>query len=417
MTQNSTLSVDQSEAPPSNNRPVGLTRAATARYLVLYLAPLVIAAIVGAGLYGFLVRAGETVGPVSAAHRQAETGELYGPALVYRPFAFKLERYRQIKPDVLLVGSSRVMAFAGEAFATSMLNSGGGANTLDQAIKFTETALAIHRPKTILLGLDFWWFNPNRDDEVDTTTHDSDEIDLSLSQLLMPVDWIASGQVSIREVVATLTPFGDRRPGIGVLAKFARQGFDRYGRYDYGALFDGGLDGEDEMFARTLRRLRDAGPSSKFNVRPSPAPAALSDLRGFLQRMRASGVEIMLFLPPVAEPVRAQLSDDPEDRLLPQWRAALREFETPILDFEDARLIGSPPCEFIDGFHGGEVTYLRVLDAIAGAGGSILAESIDREAVAALIAGNAGHARIRELRPAGTPTEVDFLKLGCDKRG
>ena len=61
------------------------------------------------------------------------------------------------------------------------------------------------------------------------------------------------------------------------------------------------------------------------------------------------------------------------------------------------------------------MTYLRILDAIGNFGGTTLGQAIDRDMVTGLIASNAGHARLRELRPGDVPPEVDFLDLGCDK--
>jgi hypothetical protein len=385
------------------------------RYLAVYAVPVLAAALVGGGLYTFLDRAGEMTGPISAAQRQAETGEKYGAALVYRPFAFKLERYRQIQPEVLLVGSSRVMPFAGEAFSATVYNSGGAANNLDQAIAFVDAALGVHRPHAILLGLDYWWFNPNRDDEIDTTSQDSDEIELSLSQLRAPIDWMLAGKVTPGAFLAALSPFYTAPEGIGALAQFEHQGWDKHGRYDYGDLFDGSMKSDDEQFERTLERLRKAKASSKFSVAVEPSAPALAKLQGLIDRLQADGIEITLLLPPVAPPVLAQLTGTPENTLMPALWPALHGMGVPVIDVQDPATINSAPCEFIDGFHGGEVTYLRILDQIVRREGGILAQAIDHETVRRLIASNAGHARIDELRPEDMAPEIDFLALGCNK--
>lgn len=385
------------------------------RYLAVFVVPVLAAALVGAGLYTFLARSGETTGPISAAQRQAETGEKYGAALVYRPFAFKLARYRQVRPEVLLVGSSRVMPFAGEAFSAPVYNGGGAANNLDQAIAFIDAALAVHQPEAILLGLDYWWFNPNRDDEIDTTSQDSDEIELSLSQLRAPIDWVLAGKVTPGALLAALSPFYTAPDGIGALAQFEHQGWDKHGRYDYGDLFDGNLKSDDVQFERSLERLRKAKASSKFSVAVEPSPPALAKLQGLVDKLQAQGVEVTLLLPPVAPPVLAQLTGTPDNTLMPALWPALHGLGVPIIEVQDPATINSATCEFIDGFHGGEVTYLRILDQIASYEGGILAQAIDHDLVRRLIARNAGRARIDELRPEGVAPEVDFLALGCDK--
>jgi hypothetical protein len=383
-------------------------------YLAVFAAPLFLACLILSGLYKFLERTGETMGPIAAAHRQAETGEKYGAALAYRPYAFKLERYRMVQPDVLLVGSSRVMAFAGEGFTASVYNAGGAANTIDQAMAFIDAALAIHKPKSILLGLDFWWFNPNRDDEIDTTMQDTDAIRIGLAQLAKPLAWLSTGRISAGQLATGLLPGYQAPPGIGALAQFVGQGWDRHGRYDYGKLYEGSLDSEDEKFERTLERLRKARASSKFNVAVMPFDESIAELNSIVSKLRAAGIEVVLFLPPVAPPVLAQLTDNPDDVLIPAWVDAVWATGAPVVDVQDPAEIGSGPCEFIDGFHGGEVTYLRILDRIASQQDLLLGRAIDRAAVQGLIESNAGRARIDELRPGAVP-EADFLALGCRK--
>ncbi|WP_133614256.1 hypothetical protein [Dongia mobilis] len=398
-------------------RPASHARMRPARlwlYMAVFSVPLVLAGLVVSGLYKFLERTGETMGPVAAAHRQAETGEKYGAALAYRPYAFKLERYRMVQPDVLLVGSSRVMAFAGEGFSASVYNAGGAANTIDQAMAFIDAALALHKPKSVLLGLDFWWFNPNRDDEIDTTMQDTDAIRISLTQLAEPLQWLSDGRISPGQLVAGMLPGYQAPPGIGALAQFVGQGWDRHGRYDYGMLYEGGLHSEDENFERTLERLRKAKASSKFNVAVLPFEESIAELNTIVGKLRAEGIEVVLFLPPVAPPVLSQLTDNPDDLLIPAWVDSVWATGAPVIDAQDPAEIGSGPCEFIDGFHGGEVTYLRILDRIASQQDLLIARAIDRAAVQGLIESNTGHARIDELRPGARP-EADFLALGCEK--
>ncbi len=415
MTQENVLPDHVSDPVRRLARTVSVGRRRTARYLAIFLAPILIAALILATLYAFLLRVEETTGPISAARLQDETGTLYGPALVYRPFAYKLERYRLKSPDILLVGSSRVMPFAGEVFSGSVINAGGAANTLDQAVTFTRAAVAIHKPTSILLGLDFWWFNPNRDDEIDATGTLSDEVEISLTQLMTPVQWVADDAIHLSSFLEGLSPFHDLPHGIGAFAKFGGRGWDVYGRYDYGTLIDGGMKNDDKQFKRTLKRLQSAKKSSKMNVHVAPSAQSLQQLRDLVRELEAQSIEVILLVTPLAGPVQAAMDQDSENRLVPLWRDALGSIGARLFDFSDAGALGSSDCEFVDGFHGGEVTYLRILDAIGTFGGTALGQAIDRDMVTGLIASNAGHARLRELRPGDVPPEIDFLDLGCDK--
>ncbi len=384
-------------------------------YAMIFFAPILLTALFTSMLHIFLWRVQETTGPISAAQLQERTGDLYGPALIYRPFAYKLERYRLRSPDILLVGSSRVMPFAGEVFTAPVLNAGGSGNTLEQAAAFTRAAVALHKPKAVLLGLDFWWFNPNRGDEIGTTGDTSDDVDLSLTQLVAPLRWISDGNLHASSFFEAFFPFQELSSGIGAFAKFGGRGWDIYGRYDYGTLLDGGMKSDDRQFKRTLKRLQSAKNTSKMSVRAAPSADAIKALRELVSELQAQSIEVTLLLPPLANAVREAIEQNAENRLIPLWRDAVIDLGFRVFDFTDSRLLKSNDCEFVDGFHGGEVIYLRILDAISNFDNSALAKSIDRDMISGLITANSGHARIAELRDHDVPPEVDFLDLGCQK--
>jgi hypothetical protein len=392
---------------------VGAVRAKL--YTAIFLVPVFVAATVLLALYGFLVRSEETLGPITAAHEQESSSELYGPALTYRPFPYKLERYRLKQPDILLIGSSRVLPFAGEAFTVPIVNAGGAGTSMRAAIAFIRDAIAIHRPKSILLGVDFWWFNQYYADEMDVPNGTSDTVELSLDQLFMPLRWMLDNNLHVSAFFQALSPFGNPPPGIGAFAKFADRGWDVYGRYDYGAVHDGRMVSVDRQFKDSLKRIKRRKKSQTFNTHLTPSRDVIEALRSLLTELRSQSIEVIVFIPPLAGPVRETIDRDPENQLSPLLRQALRSLDVPVFDFENASAIGSNDCEFLDGYHGGEVTYLRMLNAIAQSSSGYFAAAIKRDFVTSSIAANAGHARLAELRPADVLPEVDFLQLGCDK--
>jgi hypothetical protein len=68
----------------------------------------------------------------------------------------------------------------------------------------------------------------------------------------------------------------------------------------------------------------------------------------------------------------------------------------------------------INDISGGEVIYLRALDAIGNYGGTALSQSIDRDLTTSLIGSNTDHVRIAELLPADAPTDIQF-RSDCSK--
>lgn len=391
-------------------------RRRTYNFRSLVIAALLIAGLLGLALYAILLRTLETTTPLDAASLQEQNGEIYGPATDGLTFAYKLERYRLRRPDILLVGSRRIASFVGEAFIAPMLNASGVAETLDEMTAFVHAAVAIHRPKSILIGLDFWWFSPNQPTKHDDIATSRIGSGLMLMRLMEPVQWVLHGRTSVSGILRNVMPFGKNTPGIGALAKIEGQGWDVFGRFDYGRSIDGERNGGDRHFGHSLALVRGAAGSGALDVRVAPSTEALRQLASLIAELESLSIEVVLLVPPVAGPVRATIAQDAENRLVPLWRDAINSLGVRVFDFEDATVLGSSDCEFVDGFHGGEVTYLRILDAISNFGGTFLSNAIDQDMVTGLIATNAGHVRLVELRPAGVPAEIDFLDLGCNKR-
>lgn len=339
------------------------------------------------------MRSQELTAPIMAAGLQETQGGLYGPASDGGTFAYKLERYRLARPDILIVGSRRLAALPGEAFSTSAYNAAGAAESLTQLTTFIRAAVAEHPPKSILICLDFWWFSPNTQPPPASST---DTQDFS-AHLMDPLLWLVTGEVSPGAWLGGLLPSGGAARGIGALAMLNGQGWDAYGRYD-------GREPDDADAPDALRDVHD-GPSA----------AALQQLSDLITELNKQSVEIVLMVPPMAASLRASLAKDSENRLVPQWRDAIRSLGQGFFDFDDAAAFGSSDCEFIDDLSGGEVTYIRALDAIGNSGGTVLSHAIDHDTAASLIASNIGHMRIIELLPSNAPLGALFRDSDCDK--
>ncbi|MBK8158224.1 MAG: hypothetical protein IPK59_05380 [Rhodospirillaceae bacterium] len=339
-----------------------------------------------------LWRSQELMAPTLAAGRQETHGGLYGPASDVGTYAYKLERYRLTRPDILVIGSRRLSALPGEAFATTVYNAAGAAGSLDQLTSFVRAAVALHPPKSILIGLDFWWFHPDAP-PAGPSVADAPNF---AAHLHSPALWLLTGQVSPGHWFGGLLPASDESFSIGALAMLNGQGWDAYGRYD------GPAADNDE-------------PAGLRDVRVAPSPAALAQFTDLLAELNDKSVEVILMVPPMAASLRASLARDSENRLVPLWRDALRATGQRVFDFDDAVVLGSSDCEFVDDLTGGEVTDIRALEAIAGAGGTILSQSIDRDLVTSLIASNIGHKRLVELLPADAAPGSLYRDSDCDK--
>ncbi len=362
--------------------------------------------------YLFLTRTGDTIPPSQAAARQQSEDVLFGSALFFRPVPYKLALYRLRKPDVAIVGSSRAIEFVRRSFTTSMVNL-SSMRDMAQIRSLLQSMFAVHRPKLVILTIDFWWFNSARTEEVVDLQPDTVG-PLSLVQLAQPFQWIAQGKIGVGDFIAGALSPGFKPPGIGVAAIYDHAGYDRDGAYDYGGKLRGREPHIDRHFQRTLAHIAETHEHNKFNVHTPLDPGQWQELVDIVHMVEAEGSELILIVPPVSKTAAAALAAHGAPILLDEMNERLATIGHPVFNYHDPAALDSSECEFLDGFHGGRVTYLRMLQAIVRSGKTNLASYVDTGEIDRLIADNLGHAMLKTDFQPGEP-ETDFLELGCKK--
>lgn len=362
--------------------------------------------------YQFLTRTGDTIRPSLAAERQQTEDVLFGSALFFRPVPYKLALYRLRKPDVAIVGSSRAIEFVSRGFTSSMVNL-GSMRDLAQIRSLLQSMLAVHRPKLIILTLDFWWFNGARTEE--TVDLQPDTVgSLSLLQLTEPFTWVVQGKIGVGDLIEGALSPGFAPHGIGAAAIYDHAGYDRDGAYDYGGKLRGRQPHNDPRFERTLERILETHRHNKFNVRTHLDLTHWQSFLDVVDMIRSSGSDLIIVVPPVSKTIVDALASRGPPVLIEEMNARLATIGVPVFDFHDPTVIGSGECEFIDGFHGGRTTYLRMLAAIVRSGRTRLADHVDVDEIERMVAANIGRSMLREDIRAGE-VETDFLELGCIK--
>jgi hypothetical protein len=380
------------------------------RYALLFAIPLGIAF----GLLGIsylaLHRAGETIGPIAAAKLQQEQDIRYSSGLFYRPRPYKIERARLAQADIVLLGSSRAMQFLADPWKSPAINAGGAMRDLESGEIFVDAILARYRPKQVIIALDWWWLSATR--RPDAPTDASPDTPLTLHELVQPAVRLWNGSLTVDDLTTLLFSPDDLPPGIGLPAHFSDAGWDPFGHYDYGVNLTEQAGGSDLGFADTLKDMarqskrNDRAPWNEFSE------ATWQRLEALIHKLQDHDVEVMVILPPVAGPIHDWVAEQPEPNIVNEVRRRLSTLPALTFDFHDPSSLGTDPCEFVDGIHGGEVTYLRVIDAMAADPSSHLDQAVDRTLIRQLIDANKGRATVAR---EGRPPEADFNSLGCRK--
>jgi len=367
----------------------------------------------------FLRHADEITGYPELIRRQRDQGTLYGSGLNSTFFRYKLQLVRDVRPDVIAVGSSRVMQFQTRAFRASFVNAGGAANTLNETRMFLDEMFRFHRPKLILMVLEFYLFNSRFFEPDSYPDHFYDETEITRDKLLSPFAWLATGKVPPRlyaQIVLGDIPSarGTRWPAMGINAIENAMGFYPDGSYFYGGFFQG-LSVQDVKFSNTLERIHEG--KRRFEYGTDIDAKRISELREIIAVCRQNKVQLILFLPPVAPAVLRCMQEMSEQyQYVDRLNTYLRSLDIEYYDFRDARSLGGSDCEFIDGFHAGNTMHYRMLQwVLKNRPHSALIPYLNAEVFSPIVAQYTGHAMVPEDPGKLNFKEVDFLQIGCSK--
>lgn len=324
--------------------------------------------------------------------------------------AYKLALFKQIKPDVVVIGSSIMLQFAAPMFKGRFANLGRTMNYLNEGPPLLQEMVRMGKPKLAVIGLDFWWFNPNH------RPRKGFVLRLERAERNNP----AMLKTLVGEVVANpallMNPgniFDGVQCPIGVAAKAYLQGFERDGFRYYGGRFtrDPRLL-EDYRFMDTQKRIEKG--KRKFQRADKPDVDKIEKFIEFVNAIKAAGIEVVLIAPPVAPKVAEMMRKASGYGYIAEAIEQIRSSGFRVHDFHDPSVIDLDDCDFLDGFHAGDAASARMLQAMAGSEAG-LSRFLNHEEIERLasLRGRAAvyfHERLQRR-------ESDFLGLGCAKQG
>lgn len=294
-----------------------------------------------------------------------------GPVL-YNGFAHGVEayhrrRYETVSPDIAIYGSSRAMQFRPYLFESSFYNLGGISGSEEALLKLTSVLHRTHQPRVIIYVADYWQY-------LNDATVVADAVDLQQANggmpvLSIPYQLMNAGRLQVDDVLAVAGGSIADRHGdldlIGSMAVIGSKGFGRYGsNYD----FSRDPARSEAEFGQNLASVRaDIRTGTGIHVTPKePSVARIRLLSGLADTFREAGITLVVVSPPVSPGLYETLQSNPlwKERLR-QWDKAMRDHLPEFRNYLDPGLLKSPNCEFIDSWHGGEVTYARLLHALA----------------------------------------------------
>lgn len=344
---------------------------------------------------------------------------MFGSGLSQDFVDYKLQLYRAVKPEIIAIGSSRVMQFRGAWFREKFLNMGGVAGNLAVLRSTLDALMACKRPKAAIIGLDFWWFMPQWEAHPEQlVAPTSGSYNYSFASLKKPWEWLLAGKITLAEFfrpLAGILGAGFAKNRYGIMAQQTNDGFGPDGSWYYTGEIVGAKPALDAGFRDTLLNVQK-GIRAFYHAKAgqdSPSEKHLDVFAEIWCRLRSRGIQTYVFIPPLAGAVLAVMGREDYPHLY-KLRDALLERGIDVMDFSDPRTLNAGDCEFVDGFHGGDIVYARILRAMADRWPALLA-FVNMEKIDAAIRDWRGLAMMPDDRVTDMQ-EIDFLGLNCHKR-
>jgi hypothetical protein len=332
-------------------------------------------------------------------------------------YLYKLKEARRRRPEILALGSSRVMQFRAGMFGADwqrFYNAGGMLQCIED-LTFVLQEMPDLKPRVVLLGIDMWWLNEDWDkaDKGNSDRFTARPTDAAISWeahlLALRRLWLKEGS-GLRlwkpYLNVTLSPADDR---IGLTAHLGDRGF----RATDGSVAYPASATPDRQFPAPLdpthlqsvaRGLKEFLPTGGVSAR------LLNELRDDLLELKRRGVLVVGFLPPFSsDMVRALESNADQREIWHQYTervpALFSELRLPCIDASAPEKIGLTDRYMIDGVHAMETFHLHLLRAMLNdprVAGELAAT---RTAIQFALSSPKTNVWYADLPPAGRPSQ------------
>lgn len=294
---------------------------------------------------------------------------------------YKLVNAQYYQADVIALGTSRVMQFKNDYFSAGFYNCGGAVGrNYDEYLNFLENLN--YKPEIIIVGLDAWVFN------------DAWNSGYPVLEDYMPVMMIERDKkLMIRSMVEDFidrkwdwTSLQNYNMNYGFNGRIKDSGFQWDGSYYYGNVYREPKLQDDYMFADTFARID--GGYGRFEWGNHIDEETCGCLGKFLGYCRDNDIEVIGFAPPFAPGVYERMASSGNYGYLSEISPACRElfgkYGYMYFDYMDASGLRVDDTYFVDGFHGSEVVYARIIQDMVGKG-SCIREYVDEDRLMSLL--------------------------------
>jgi len=291
-------------------------------------------------------------------------------------YAYNEENYNYLKWKTLAtqqpafetvaLGSSRVLQFRRQMFTSTFYNAGYTITSINDFLPFLESIPTGNYPRYLIIGLDQWMFNEAYDDLSETPSIDQWATSFQKNPNTATIKSVWKDLLHNKYGIKALIK-QDPIAHIGLNAKVNNTGFRNDGSMFYGQQIQRLLNNDslanDYHFNNTKERINKG--IIRFQHGSEVNDKALLKLDEVLSFCKEHNISVIGFLPPFADEVYEMGISSGHYELWPKiplmCSPIFEKYNFEFYNFSNMALVDSDDTEAIDGFHGGELTYLRLL--------------------------------------------------------
>lgn len=315
----------------------------------------------------------ELVSVDSVIKKQSDEKELilFGLAYSNPDKYYKYNSAIERKPEVLTLGTSRVMPFRSKLFKKdTFYNAGGGVEKIGQFSYFLDNIPKETQPKILIIGLDQYFFNPNWDN----SSADEDNIKEAIindNHALNAIKASFTGTQIFKDYFDKKFNFSDlihNNNSVGLNAIKNGNAFRNDGSYYYGKIMGDPNSNKEARFKDSFERISSGG--YRFEYGKDISEDSIKKLEKFLEKCKNRNIHVIGFMPPYAHVVYEKMKQSEEKyayvfRLESLLKPLFEKNNFDFYNFSDIASLGASDEETIDGFHGSEKAYTRLFIKIA----------------------------------------------------
>ena len=316
------------------------------------------------------------------ASYQLRSNALWSAGITSDEIAYKAALYDLVRPQIVVIGSSRSLQFRAEMFNRRFLNMARGI-ALDVALPAHYRELTrVHKPKTVIWGVDYWMFAESRcrqssdykekaDRLAGTQPENGAGLEIAPRNLFELWTTLLAKKFSVADLLeATLLGGAYFGPRIGLRASLSnRGGYIDDGSYLYLSEHARPITVQKKL-QDDLERLAETKSIYSIARHEKLCGSMVSAFRRTLDIMRKDQTNVVLIFPPLPQSYTSLLT---RDIAFAGYYEVIRDLvareaqrrKLIFINGFDLNGLNFPDVEFLDSIHPGETIMAKLLLELA----------------------------------------------------